>query len=187
MIQMGNFIFSILFGLLPEVIYFTLFLILTKNLKEKRIKLFLLIAISYILCIMLIRYKLLLYTIFIFIVYIILKILYKDKASIIDIFTFAVSTLYLTIMSYLFYKMMVKYNANSFICYLGLRIVMFLPLIFFRNVLNKIYQKYCSLWNRNDKEKRPIKSITLRNISLIFINIFIIVAYFSLLFKLNNI
>lgn len=178
---MGNFIFSILFGLFPEVIYFTLFLILTKNLKEKRIKLFLLIAISYILCIMLIRYKLLLYTIFIFIVYIILKILYKDKASIIDIFTFAVSTLYLTIMSYLFYKIRTVYNINSFMCYLGLRIAMFLPLIIFRKRLNKIYKNYCLLWNRNDKKKRPIKSITLRNISLILLNSLIIIIHLCIL------
>ena len=171
---MFKFVTSIILGLLPEVLYFTLFLIFCKNLKEKRIKLFLLISLSYLLCIMLIRFKLLLYTIFIFITYIILKILYKNKASIIDVFVFAISTLYLTIISYLFYKIRNIYNIDGFICYIGLRIMMFLPLILFKNKFNKIYKKYCSLWNRNDNEKRPIKSITLRNISLIVLNIFIL-------------
>ena len=41
---------SILFGLIPEVLYFTLFITYTKNIKEKRIKLILLISIAYFLC-----------------------------------------------------------------------------------------------------------------------------------------
>lgn len=174
MIQMGNFIFSILFGLLPEALYFVLFLIFAKNIKEKRIKLFLLISLSYILCIMIIRYKLLLYVIFIFSMYLILKILYKKKALITDIFLFAISMTYLVLISYIFYILMIKYNVDSFICYLGVRIFLFLPIITLKNKFNKIYKIYCKFWNRNDKENRPIKSITLRNISLMSINLLII-------------
>lgn len=182
---MENFIFSIIFGLIPETLYFTLFLIFAKDIKEKKIKLFLLISLSYILCIMTIRYKLLLYVIFIFSMYLILRILYKKKALITDIFLFAISMTYLVIISYLFYIPMMKYNVDSFIYYLGMRIFLFLPIIFLKNKINKIYKTYCKFWNRNDKEKRPIKSITLRNISLMSINLLIILINIFIIIKLN--
>lgn len=60
------YIISMLLGMIPEVLYFTLAIIYTKNIKTKRIKLFLLIALSYILCIMIIKYELLFYVLFIF-------------------------------------------------------------------------------------------------------------------------
>ena len=43
-----------------------------------------------------------------------------------------------------------------------------------REKFNILYEKYRKLWNRNDKEKRFIKSITLRNVSLISVNLFIL-------------
>jgi hypothetical protein len=168
-----SFIASLFFGMLPEVLFFTIFLIFTKNLKEKRIKLFIMISIVYVLCIMISRFKLIYYIAFIFLVYIILKLLYKNKTQIIDIFVFSLATLYLTISSYICYELMVKgIIKSSFICYLLSRINLLFPFIF-KSKFNKLYCNYCKLWNRNDKIKRPIKSITLRNISLICINAFI--------------
>lgn len=180
---MGNFIFSLIFGLIPETLYFTLFLIFAKNIKEKKIKLFLLISLSYILCIMTIRYKLLLYVVFIFVIYGILKILYKKKAMITDIFLFAISTLYLTIVSYLFYIFRNKFFIDGFVSYVIIRLILFIPLILLRNKINEFYKIYCRFWNRNDKEKRPIKSITLRNVSLMGMNILIIIMNICALIK----
>ena len=182
---MGNFIFSLIFGLIPETLYFTLFLIFAKNIKEKKIKLFLLISLSYILCITTIRYKLLLYVVFIFVIYGILKILYKKKAMITDIFLFAFSILYLSIVSYIFYKITINTNINDFLNYIIMRIFLFLPLILFKDKFYNIYKIYCRFWDRNDKENRPIKSITLRNISLTIINLLIILINFFIIFKLN--
>lgn len=162
-----NTVISVFLGLIPEVLYFTLFLINTKNIKEKKIRLFLLIALVYVLCIMISRYKLLYYVVFIFLIYGILKLLYKSKAQIIDIFVFGISTLYLTILSFLIY---IPNNLNQYlICLVINRILLFVPFIF-KNKFNILYIKYCGLWNRNYNKKNPIKSITLRNISLISIN-----------------
>lgn len=182
---MGNFIFSIIFGLIPETLYFTLFLIFAKDIKEKKIKLFLLISLSYILCIMTIRYKLLLYTIFIFSMYIILKILYKKRAMITDIFLFTISMTYLVIISYVFYILRSYINLDGFISYIIARILLFIPIIVFKNIFNNVYKIYCKFWNRNDDEKRPIKSITLRNISLMTINLLIILMNTFMLIRLN--
>lgn len=162
-----SFIASLFFGMLPEVLFFVMFLIYTKNIKEKRMLLFILIVLAYILCIMISRFKLLYYIGFIILVYLILKLLYKKKTQIIDIFVFSLSTLYLTISSYICYQLMTKnIIQSSFICYLLSRISLLLPFIF-KNKFNKLYLNYCKLWNRNDSERRKIKSITLRNISLI--------------------
>ena len=168
------YVIGILLGLVPEVLYFTLFLIYTKNLKEKRIKLFALISIAYILCIMISQYKTLYYISFIAIVYIILKILFKEKAQIIDIFAFSISSIYLTLLASISFMMFTDDLSNYWALYTISRILLFVPFIF-RKKFNIIYKKYCKLWNRNDKEKRPIKSITLRNISLIIVNVTIFI------------
>lgn len=80
-----KFLISILLGLFPEVLYYTLFIIYVKDIKEHKIKLFICISIAYILCIMIRRFKILYYISFIVLVYIILKILYNKKTNIIDI------------------------------------------------------------------------------------------------------
>lgn len=167
-----NFLMSLILGMFPEVLYFTLSLIYIKNLKENKLKLFILISISYILCIMISRYKLLYYICFIFLVYFDLKILYKNKTQIIDIFIIMYFSLYLTLLSYLVYF---SKDINTYIiCYIINRILLFLPFIWNKNFKN-IYDKYSLLWNRNYNKKQPIKSITLRNISLIVMNCIIFV------------
>ena len=177
---------GIVLGLFPEVLYFTLFLIYTKNLKEKRIKLFLLISITYFLCIMISQYKILYYMSFIAIVYGILKLLYKEKTQIIDVFIFSLSTTYLTLVSYVCFKFVKEDFSNYYLCSIISRVLLFIIFIF-RNKFNVIYKKYCTLWNRNDKEQRIIKSITLRNLSLITLNLFIFCLNLIIIFLLTKI
>ena len=179
---MFRFFVSLFLGMLPEVLYFTFFLIYTKDLKEKKLKLFFGIMIVYILCIMISLYKLLYYVVFIFLIYIVLKILYKQKAQIIDIFVFSIATLYLTLTSYICYQLMNNNILSSFVCYLMSRIFLIIPFIF-KNRFNYLYKLYCGLWNRNDKEKRPIKSITLRNVSVIIINLLIFFINIGIIIK----
>lgn len=170
-----NIIISILFGMIPEVTYFTLFLIYTKDLKEKKVLLWFLIAIDYILCIMIIRHKVLYYIAFIFFIYLILKLLYKKKAQITDIFIFGISTIYLSLISFICSLFVGENYTIYYIMSAINRILLFVPFIF-RKYFNILYKKYYSLWNRKYDKKQPIKSITLRNISLISFNIFIFIC-----------
>jgi hypothetical protein len=80
--------------------------------------------------------------------------------------------LWATILSALMLIFLKPDNSNYWLLYSLDRIFLFMPFIF-KNKFNLLYKKYCRLCNRNDKEDRPIKSITLRNISLIILNIFI--------------
>ena len=160
---------SILFGLIPETIYFVLFLSITKGIKEKRIKLFLLISISYFLCMLLQRFIIIYYILFIALIYGSIKLLYRQKTQIIDVFIIGIAYLWLSILSFILMNFVNKDFSNYYLILFIQKILLFIPFIF-KNKFNIIYKKYCKLWNRNDKEKRPIKSITLRNISLVLLN-----------------
>jgi len=167
-----RFLMTLLFGLLPEVLYFTLFITFTKNIKEKRIKLFCLISIVYVLCIVVQKWQILYYLFLIFGIYICLKISYKQKVQIIDMFIVSTSYFWIVLLSFLLIFLVKKDMSNYMFIYYIERALLFVPFIF-KSKFNKVYKKYCKLWNRNDNEKRKIKSITLRNISLILLNSFI--------------
>lgn len=163
---------SILFGLIPEVLYFTLFITYTKNIKEKRIKLFLLIALTYFVCILIQRFQIIFYVLWVFLTYLDCKLLYKKKIQIIDIFIISLSYFWVALLSFVLMKFVNQNYSNYYIIFIIQKILLFLPFVFKSN-FNKMYNYYCKLWNRNDKEKKPIKSITLRNISLILLNVYI--------------
>lgn len=97
---MLNFLISIILGLIPEVLYFTLFIIYAKDIKRKRLKLFALLSLGYILLIMLCRFQFLFYLAYIVYSYLILKLLYRSQ--IIGLFMFSFSYMYLVIIAYLF-------------------------------------------------------------------------------------
>lgn len=169
-----NILLSILLGMIPETLFFTLFLTYTKNLKNKRIKLFLLISLAYVLCVMVIRHKVLFYVIFIIFIYLSLKIVYKNNVEIIDVFIVNLGLIYIFVINFL----CAIFINNNYLVYYNLliinKVLLFLPFIF-KNKFNLLYKKYCSLWNRNYQKKQPIKSITIRNISLIIMNIFVFI------------
>ena len=171
------YLISILFGLIPEVLYFTLFITYTKNIKEKRLILFILISIVYFFCMLIQQYKLIYYLLFVVLVYFSLKILYKKKIQIIAIFIISLAETIILFLSYFCFLCIKKDLSNYYLFYAIDRILLF-SIFIFRNKFNVIYKKYCKLWNRNDKEKRPIKSITLRNISLILMNL--VIAFMNL-------
>lgn len=175
---------SILFGLIPEVLFFTLFITCAKGIKKKRIKLFLLMSIAYIICMFIKRYEVFYYCLFVVLIYIILKILYGNKTQIIDIFIINLGFNYVCITSYICFLFLEKDLSNYYYLYIIERIILFCIFIF-RKSFNSLYKKYCALWNRNDNIKRPIKSITLRNISLITLNIGIVLMDLACIYILS--
>lgn len=181
-----SFVVSLLLGMIPEVLYFTLFIIYTKNIKEKKLKLFILISLAYILCIMISQYKVLYYVLLIFLIYLFMKILYKQKTQIIDVFIISLSEIYLALTSYFCFLFVKEDFSNYYILCLIQKLILFLPFII-KEKFNIIYKLYCSLWNRNYEKKQPIKSITLRNISLISLNLFIFVLNLMIIYLISKV
>lgn len=164
---MTNFIVSLLMGMLPEVLYFTLSICFIKDIKKQRLKLFSLLVIGYIVLIMVCRFQLLFYLGYIVYVYIVLKKLYKSK--IIDLFIVSVVSAYLTLVSFISFKLIDTYM----LAYLINRLMLFIPIFVLNYKLNDFYNVYYRLWDRHEGNK--IKSITIRNISLVFVNILIVI------------
>lgn len=162
---------SLLIGVLPEVIYFTLFIILAKDIKERKKRLFLGIFLIYIIFAIIFKYKLLAFWGMIIAMYLYMKILYKNT-NLIDMVTIYFASSYLTLISYIGFINFDKDLSNYYVLLAINRLIIFLPFLG-RKKFHSIYLKVKSMWNRNDTIKKPLKSITLRNIIFIFINILI--------------
>ena len=163
---MIDFIVGLFMGMLPEVLYFALSICFIKDIKKQRLKLFSLLVIGYIVLIMVCRFQLLFYLGYIVYVYMVLKKLYKSK--IIDLFIVSVVSAYLTLVSFIAFKLTDTYM----LAYLINRLMLFIPIFILNYKLNDFYNVYYSLWDRHEGNK--VKSITIRNISLVFINSFIV-------------
>lgn len=152
-----------------EAIYFSLFLIYGKNLKEKRILFIGIMIFEYLMITKLIQYNIWIHISYIIMTYINLKVLYKEKAQITDIFLFMFASIILILFSGIFAILVYNNITNYIVAIILLRICLFLFLFFNIKNINGVYKTFCKSWNRNKNSK--IKSLTLRNISIIIFNL----------------
>lgn len=116
--------------------------------------------------------------------FMLLKILYKEKVQITDIFTFAIASVILMLFCISLYFIVWK-TINNYMVYVILnRICIFLFLIVFRKKLPKIQKLYKKLWNRNDTVNKKMKSTTFRALNLVLFNIMFYVINICLTFTL---
>ena len=172
-----NFIISMLLGIIPDVLYYFLYIKSIKEIKKYNILFFALLLISYIILNIVIKHNFYLYLLFDVFIFFIIKLLYKARIT--DIFLIMLMELYLMISSSLCYI----FIKNYYIAYLMNRLVIFLPLLF-ENKLKKLYVVYNKLWNRHNNPK-ALKSITLRNISLVLFNLLIVFIYLLLIYIIS--
>lgn len=174
-------IMNIVFGLIPEFLYYFLFISKIKQLDKKNIIwFFILTFINCFLAVLRINHNFIMYVMFDIAEYLILKVLYRDKTCITDFFLLLSIEIYLLVISGLCYFLI----PNYMIAYVINRIIIFAPLIFI-NKIRYFYKKYRQMWNRNDSKKNPIKSITLRNTSIVIMDILIVAVYLILMYSFN--
>ena len=171
---MQNFIISLILGILPDVLYYFIYTKQIKGIKSKNLLFFFLLLVTYMLCIIVVQHQFYLYIIQDILVFIIMKLLYKSHIS--DMFLVIFIEFYMILLSTICFMFINNYYF-AFIIY---RLLMFLPLLC-SNKLRDIYKKYLSLWNRHDNPKK-IKSITLRNVSLVILNCLLIFMYLITLY-----
>lgn len=165
-------ILSLLFGILPQALFFMLYLTKVKDITNKRIKFLLLIYIIIALTIMIIRYNIYLYLMIIPLIYGAMKLLDKRKAQIIDIFLIASGFGYMIIISYLC-SFIYKNNYNLYWIAYAINNILLFSIFAFMNQLKALYRKYIKVWNRNPSNK--VRSISVRNVSLLLLNAFIFI------------
>lgn len=158
---------ELLLGQIPEALYFALFIIFAKQIKEKRILFTVLMVFEYLLAKYTFQYSVLFHISYIVLIYLLLKILYKEKSQITDIFIVLISYVFLGITSALCFFMC---NKNALIASIVNRIIIF-GFIFTMNYrLYKIQKIYKVFWNRN-KEKKIMKSATFRSLNVVIFNL----------------
>lgn len=172
---------ELILGQIPEAIFFSLFMIYAKGIKEKRVLFTVLMVAEYLLLKSFIHFNIWFQILYTFMSYIILKILYKEKAQITDMFTFTVASIIMIISNFVIYMIVWKLF-NTFIIYAILnRIFLLLFIIIFHNKLYKITDLYKKIWNRHTN-KSKIKSTTFRSINIIIFNIMFYIINIGMMF-----
>ena len=173
-------------GQIPEAIYFALFMIFTKNLKEKRLLFTFLMILEYLFLAHIIGFNIWFQVSYTFITFLILKMLYKEKAQVIDIFTFMIGSIIMGLIDGILYYIVWKIWNNYLIYVIIVRSIQVVFFLIFHNKLYKIQNLYKLLWNRNEQHPNKIKSATFRSLNIVvfnlmfyFINIVIVFTLFQ--------
>lgn len=153
-----------------EPLYFSLFLIYGKDLKHKRLLFTLIMIFEYIMLKEFIKFNVWFQFIYTFMSFVNLKVLYKEKAQVTDIFLFAVASIVLILISLLSYLTILYTIKNYYVAMIINRVLLFSFVLLFKDKIHSRYKRFCSLWNRHNNRK-AIKSLTLRNISVIVFNL----------------
>ncbi|MGN1301212.1 MAG: hypothetical protein ACI4U9_01620 [Clostridia bacterium] len=153
-----------------EAIYFSMFLIIGKNIKNKKLLFIGIMVFEYLMLKHFIKYSVYFQLAYTFMSYVNLKVLYKEKAQITDIFLFTAASLLLIAISAASYGIVYITVREYFVALILNRILLFSTLYFARKFIREKYKSFCSLWNRHNIPN-TIKSLTLRNISIITFNL----------------
>lgn len=179
-------ILEILFGQVPEAIYFSLFIILAKEIKNKRILFTSIMIFEYLALKQFINYDVAFQFIYTFMVFVNLKVLYKEKALITDIFVFMLASLILIVISFISYMITYITIGEYYVAVILNRLLLVAVLIVFKNRLPEFYKSYKFFWNRHKDKPAKIKSLTLRNISVILFNLMFYIINIGLIYFLAN-
>lgn len=172
---------ELVLGQIPEAIYFALFMILVKGYKEK-LKIFIsLMVFEYIFLKYFLVYTVWFHVMYFILSFAIMKILYKNKSNITDIFTLGIASIFLIAASFISYIIIYFTCKNMVIGAILVKVLIFGLLFIFRNKLSKINDLYKKLWNRS-KFKYKIKSTTFRALNLVIFNISFVIINLGILF-----
>lgn len=174
--------FNLLIGQIPEAIYFSLFMIYTKQLKEKKLLYIILMIIEYVLLIQILPYNVWFQILYTFVSFLLLKILYREKSQLIDIFTFSIGSIILMIVSSIAYIIIYNTTRDLNACVLLHSILLFVVLFIIKNKLYNIQKVYKKLWNRKFNNKTKIKSTTFRALNVVIFNIMFYIINFGVLY-----
>ena len=176
---------QLLLGQIPEAIFVALFMIYAKGLKDKRFLFTLLMVVEYLLTKYSFQYNWMFHITYMISVFLTLKLLYKEKSQITDIFILAIGYVVLGISCILFsIPAMLNIIKNYTICIILNRIFLFIFLFVFNYKLINIQNLYKKLWNRNDKVPKKMKTTTFRALNLVVFNILFAVLNLCMLYAI---
>ena len=167
-----------------EAVYFSLFLIIGKNIKSKRLLLIGIMIFEYLALKHFIHFNVWFQLAYTFMSFVNLKVLYREKAQVTDIFLFMVASIILIASSIFTYVTALFTYKNYFISLIINRVLIFGIIFMFGNFIKEKYKSFCSLWNRHNNPNK-MRSLTLRNISIIVFNLMFWTINFCMFIFLN--
>lgn len=174
-------ILEIILGQLPEAVYFAIFMMLVKGLKEKRFVFIVGMIVEYLLVLNVLPYSIWSYVLYFILSFLLLKILYKDKSNVTDIFTMGIASVIIIIVSIFSYFIVSLFSTNVIIGNLCQKAILFFIILVYKSYLPKINNIYKKLWNRS-KHSYKIKSMTFRVLNLIVFNFSFVVINLGIMF-----
>jgi len=172
---------ELLLGQVPEAIYFALFMIFTKEIKTKRITFIVLMVIEYILAKYSHIFSLNFHILYTIMTFITMKVLYKEKTQIIDVFTFGIASIGLIITSAVSFLL---FRPEMIVVAVSNRILLFIMLFILKKHLPKIEKLYKHLWNRNDKVNKKMKSATFRSLNIVVFNLMFYIINLGMMYAI---
>jgi len=170
-------------GQIPEAIFFALFMLYAKNIKEKRILFVTLMITEYLLTKYSFKFNLLFHITFMTTVFLTLKLLYKEKSQITDVFILLTAYIVMSISSIIIYILFWK-TINVFIPALIMhRMFLILFIILTRKKLYNLQLLYKKFWNRSNRKKK-MKSVTFRALNMFIFNIMFYIINICMVFAI---
>lgn len=171
-------------GQIPEAIYLALFLIYAKKLTTHRLIFCVLSVIEYSLLMYNFMYDWYFHIFLILMLYITLKIVYKEKSQITDIFIILVAFVYLGITSAVIFLLFSMLYPNIIISTIVHKTILFVTLFSLNYKLNGIQRLYKKYWNRNN-EPKIMKSVTFRSLNVVAFNIIFAILNICMLYAVT--
>ena len=168
-----------IFGNLFEILFISFMFYKIKGLKNKKVLLFIGTFIIYFLSGFITSYsynnQYLFYIIFNVVYFIMLKLMYKKNINIVDFFIIYYIEMILNFSSLICMKIV---GYNYYLVIFNRLILILIYILSFK--FNKVYKIIVKNWNRND-DTNKIKSVTLRNFFIIFVNFSLYTIYYFLI------
>lgn len=173
----------IFLGIGLETLYFCLFLIISKNIKKRRVLFFSLLFLGYIVLKAILKFNVYFNILYAIYTYIIMKVLYKDT-NITDLVMFTLSSLILMIVSLFSFIFICNFLKLDFIIAVYVnRTILFSILFLLRNNIRKI--KIFLTRNWNTKRNKFVSSLTIRNLFIIAVNVSILVLNLCIIYAIS--
>lgn len=171
---------EIFLGQIPEAIFLALFMIFAKALQKKRVLYVAIMVVEYILLLNIFPYNWYFHISLTVMTFLTLKVLYREKSQVTDIFILLIAYIVLMVTSAICFMIC---GGNALIATILNRVIIFGLLFHFRNKLYSIQKLYKKFWNRSN-EPKAMKSTTFRSINIVIFNIMFVILNAGMIYAL---
>lgn len=165
-------------GQIPEGIFFALFMIFAKEIKDRRTLFVTCATVEYVFLIRCFPYSYVFHLLFLILTFLLLKLFYKERSQITDVFILVLAYFIMCISSVICYYICFS---NVVLAALLNKLALFTLLLLLNYKLHAIQKLYKKQWNRGNPDAK-IKSTTFRSLNLVLFYVFFVLIHACIIF-----